>query len=289
MKVLVTGIRGQLGFDVMKELKKRDIDAIGVNSDTMDITKKDAVDAVFDEVHPDACIHPAAWTAVDRAEDEKEAVFLVNVTGTANIAAACAHHNAKLMYFSTDYVFNGEGEIPFKEDDETKPINVYGSSKLEGEKKVRKLIPARHFILRLEWVYGINGKNFVKTMLKLAKNHEHLRVVNDQIGSPTYTHDLAELVVDMIQTERYGTYHAANAGFCSWYEFAKEIFNDAGTDIDVEAVTSFNYPMRAKRPHNSRLNTSKLIEAGFKPLPPWQDALKRFMAELSDLRSEKEN
>lgn len=280
MRILVTGIRGQLGYDVMRALRARGLEAVGVNSEIMDIRKKDMVDAVFDKVRPNFCIHPAAWTAVDKAEDEPEAAYEVNAAGTAHIASACARHGAGLMYFSTDYVFDGEGERSFGPDDATHPINVYGSSKLEGEKCVQDFLPKRHFILRLEWVYGINGKNFVKTMLKLAKTCDHIRVVNDQIGSPSYTVDIAKLAVDMVSGDRFGTYHVANAGFCSWYEFAKSIFAHAGINMDVQPVTSKEYPTRAKRPHNSRFDTSRLKEAGFELLPPWEDALKRFLREL---------
>ena len=282
MKILVTGIRGQLGFDVMKVLKSRGIEAIGVNSDDMDITDPGRVKAVISSLRPDAVIHCAAWTAVDAAEDNEEAARKVNVDGTANIAKACADTGARLMYFSTDYVFDGEGEKPWKPEDKTGPVSVYGASKLDGENEVRRILPDRHFIIRLQWVYGINGRNFVKTMLNLAKTHDRLTVVNDQIGGPSYTPDIARLAADMIVTEEYGTYHAANTGYCSWYDFAREIFKEAGIDIVVEPVSSENYPAKARRPHNSRLDTSKLTERGFKQLPPWQDALKRFMTELRD-------
>lgn len=282
MKILVTGIRGQLGFDVMKVLKRRGIEAIGVNSDDMDITDPDRVRDVISSLRPDAVIHCAAWTAVDAAEDNMEAARKVNVDGTKNIARACADAGAKLMYFSTDYVFGGEGERPWRPEDKTGPVSVYGASKLDGENEVRRILPDRYFIIRLQWVYGINGKNFVKTMLNLAKTHDRLTVVDDQIGGPSYTPDIAELAADMIVTEKYGTYHAANTGYCSWYDFAREIFKEAGIDIVVEPVSSENYPAKAKRPHNSRLDTSKLTEQGFKQLPPWQDALKRFMKELKD-------
>ena len=282
MKGLVTGIRGQLGYDVMKVLKARGIEGIGVNSDDMDITSAAAVDKVIDETHPDAVIHCAAWTAVDAAEDNVDAARAVNVDGTANIARACARTGAKLMYFSTDYVFDGEGTTPWKPEDKTNPVSVYGQSKLDGENAVRELIPDRHFIIRLQWVYGINGKNFVKTMLKLAETHDHLTVVSDQVGGPSYTPDIARLAVDMIVTDEYGTYHAANTGYCSWYEFAKAIFKEAGKTVDVEPVSSDQYPAKAKRPHNSRLDTSKLTEHGFEQLPPWQDALSRFIKELNE-------
>ena len=282
MRVLVTGIRGQLGYDVMKVLAARGIEGIGVNSDDMDITSSDAVDAVMDRVKPDAVIHCAAWTAVDAAEDHEKEARAVNVDGTANIAGACARLGAKLMYFSTDYVFDGEGTRPWRPEDKTGPVSVYGKSKLDGENAVRRLLPDRHFIVRLQWVYGINGKNFVKTMLKLAETHDRLTVVDDQVGGPSYTPDIARLAVDMIATEEYGTYHAANTGYCSWYEFAKAIFAEAGISIQVDPVSSDQYPAKAKRPHNSRLDTSKLTEHGFAQLPPWQDALHRFIIELNN-------
>lgn len=281
-KILVTGIRGQLGYDVMKVLKARNIEAVGVNSDDMDITDSASVDRVFDRVRPDAVIHCAAWTAVDAAEDEAEACRAVNVTGTENIALACRRNGAVMMYFSTDYVFDGEGEIPWKPEDATGPQSVYGQSKLDGENAVRRILPDRHFIIRLQWVYGINGKNFVKTMLRLAETRDRLTVVCDQIGGPSYTPDIARLACDMIVTDRYGTYHAANTGFCSWYEFAKAIFAEAGKQIEVMPVTSDQYPAKAKRPHNSRLDTSRLSVNGFEQLPPWQDALHRFIRELNE-------
>lgn len=281
MKILVTGIRGQLGHDVVDELKARNIEAVGVNSDDMDITDRTSVDSVIDSIHPDAVIHCAAWTAVDAAEDEIEACRAVNVNGSEYIAEACRRTGAVMMYFSTDYVFDGEGTRPWKPDDRTAPVGVYGQSKLDGENAVRRILPDRHFIIRLQWVYGINGKNFVKTMLKLAETHDRLTVVSDQIGGPSYTRDIAVLACDMIQTDKYGTYHAANTGYCSWYEFAEAIFAEAGKNVAVLPVSSDEYPAKAKRPHNSRLDTSKLTENGFKQLPPWQDALHRFIAELN--------
>ena len=295
MKILVTGIRGQLGHDVMDALKARGIEAVGVNSSDMDVTDETKVREVIESVHPDAVIHCGAWTAVDAAEDHIEEARAVNGTGTAHVAAMCAEIGAKLMYFSTDYVFDGEGETPWKPEDPTGPKGVYGQTKLEGEEAVRRILPDRHFICRLQWVYGINGKNFVKTMLRLAEDHDRLTVVCDQIGGPSYTRDIAELAAEMILTDKYGTYHVANTGYCSWYEFACEIFKEAGytvmrekstescTDfghgkkITVLPVTSDQYPAKAKRPHNSRLDTSKLSEAGFSQLPSWQDALHRFI------------
>lgn len=281
MKILVTGVRGQLGHDVLEELEKRHIEAVGVNSDEMDIRDRESVDKVIDSIHPNAVIHCAAWTAVDAAEDESSACDAVNISGTEYIAEACRRNNAVMMYFSTDYVFDGEGDKPWKPEDKTAPIGAYGRSKCLGEEAVRRILPDQHFIIRLQWVYGINGKNFVKTMLRLAETHDTLTVVSDQVGGPSYTRDIARLACDMIVTDRYGTYHAANTGYCSWYEFAKAIFKEAGRDVKVVPVSSDAYPAKAKRPHNSRLDTSKLSKEGFKELPPWQDALHRFMAELN--------
>lgn len=281
MKILVTGVRGQLGHDVLEELEKRHIEAVGVNSDEMDIRDRESVDKVIDSIHPNAVIHCAAWTAVDAAEDETSACDAVNVFGTEYIAEACRRNNAVMMYFSTDYVFDGEGTKPWKPEDKTAPIGAYGRSKCLGEEAVRRILPDQHFIIRLQWVYGINGKNFVKTMLRLAETHDTLTVVSDQVGGPSYTRDIARLACDMIVTDRYGTYHAANTGYCSWYEFAKAIFKEAGRDVKVVSVSSDAYPAKAKRPHNSRLDTSKLSKEGFKELPPWQDALHRFIAELN--------
>ena len=281
MKILVTGVRGQLGHDVLEELEKRHIEAVGVNSDEMDIRDRESVDKVIDSIHPNAVIHCAAWTAVDAAEDETSACDAVNISGTEYIAEACRRNNAVMMYFSTDYVFDGEGDKSWKPEDKTAPIGAYGRSKCLGEEAVRRILPDQHFIIRLQWVYGINGKNFVKTMLRLAETRDTLTVVSDQVGGPSYTRDIARLACDMIVTDRYGTYHAANTGYCSWYEFAKAIFKEAGRDVKVVPVSSDAYPTKAKRPHNSRLDTSKLSKEGFKELPPWQDALHRFMAELN--------
>lgn len=280
MKILVTGIRGQLGYDVMKILKSRNIEALGVSSADMDITDRASVNRVMDGFGPDAVIHCAAWTAVDAAEDEEAACRSVNVDGTENIALACRRTGASMMYFSTDYVFGGEGTRPWKPGDETAPQSVYGRSKLDGENKVREILPDRHFIIRLQWVYGINGKNFVRTMLRLSETHDRLTVVADQVGGPSYTPDIARLACDMILTDRYGTYHAANTGYCSWYDFSKAIFEEAGRRVEVVPVTSDQYPAKAKRPHNSRLDTSALTENGFRQLPPWRDALHRFIEEL---------
>ena len=282
MKVLVTGVKGQLGYDVVNELKKRGHGAIGVDVDEMDITDAAAVSRVLGEVKPDAVIHCAAWTAVDAAEDNEEKVRLVNAVGTENIALECKKLGCKMMYISTDYVFDGQGAAPWKPDCKAyKPLNVYGQTKLEGEFAVAENVE-KFFIVRIAWVFGKNGNNFVGTMLKLGKTHDTLRVVNDQIGTPTYTYDLARLLVDMIGTEKYGYYHATNeGGYVSWYDFAVEIFRQAGYSTEVVPVTTEEYGRsRAKRPFNSRLDKGKLIENGFEPLPDWRDALKRYLAEI---------
>lgn len=284
MKVFVTGVKGQLGYDVMRELEKRDYDAVGVDIEEMDITDNKSVDKVITDANPDVVIHCAAWTAVDLAEDEdkKAKVHLVNAVGTENIAKVCKKLDCKMIYLSTDYVFDGQGTRPWKPDDEKHPLNVYGKSKYEGELAVEKLLE-KYFIVRIAWVFGENGKNFVRTMLNLGKTHDKITVVDDQIGSPTYTPDLAKLLVDMAESEKYGTYHATNEGFCSWYEFACEIFRQASEfdqaykNVSVLPVTSDKYPSKAKRPSNSRMNKDKLNENGFERLPDWQDALRRYI------------
>ena len=282
MKIFVTGVKGQLGHDIMLELAKRGIEGFGVDIEEMDITDPMAVEKVISAAAPDAVIHCAAWTAVDAAEDNEEKCRMVNASGTENIARVCGQRGIPLMYFSTDYVFDGEGERPWEPDDKPDPLNVYGLTKYEGELAVRKHAPEEHFILRIQWVYGLNGKNFVKTMLKLAETHDHLTVVDDQTGSPTYTPDIARLAVDMILTEKFGTYHVANTGYCTWCEFAKEIFRLAGKKVTVEPVTSEAFAAKAKRPHNSRMDLSKVTENGFAPLPAWQDALARYLKVLQE-------
>lgn len=300
MKILVTGVNGQLGHDVMLELLKRGHAAVGCGSSPeyhgmqdavasmpyvqMDITDEDAVSKVMNEVKPDCVCHCAAWTAVDTAEDpeNKDKVFAVNVDGTRNLARACQALDAKVMYISTDYVFNGQGTEPWKADSqEFAPLNVYGKSKLYGELAVKELL-TKYFIVRIAWVFGLNGNNFVKTMLKVGKTHDTLRVVNDQIGTPTYTADLARLLVDMLETEKYGTYHATNeGGYISWYDFATEIFRQAGYSTKVIPVTTEEYGLsKARRPFNSRLDKSKLKEQGFQPLPDWRDGVRRYLEEL---------
>lgn len=279
MKLLVTGVKGQLGHDVVKECEKRGITAIGVDIEEMDITDAKACERVIKESKVDAVIHCAAYTAVDAAEDNIELCRKINAQGTENIVKVCRELNIKMMYFSTDYVFNGKGDRPWKTDDERSPLNVYGQTKYEGELAVENSLE-KYFILRIAWVFGVNGKNFIKTMLRLGKEKGAVSVVNDQIGSPTYTADLAVLVVDMIQTDKYGTYHATNEGLCSWYEFACQIFNEAKMDVKVTPVSSDAFPAKAKRPSNSRMDKSKLTENGFSLLPGWQDALKRYLGEI---------
>ena len=294
MKVFVTGVGGQLGHDVMNELHKRGLTCVGsdlaptcdafASYVPMDITDAPAVSRVLREVKPDAVIHCAAWTAVDLAEDEaqKPKVRAINVDGTANIAASCRELDCKMVYISTDYVFDGRGETPWHPDcKDYKPLSFYGQTKLDGELAVASTV-AKHFIVRTAWVFGRNGKNFIRTMLSLGKKYDTLRVVNDQIGTPTYTMDLARLLVDMVQTEHYGYYHATNSGgYISWYDFACEIFRLAGRPTQVTPVTTEEYGLsKAARPFNSRLDSSKLMQMGFAPLPTWRDALERYLKEI---------
>lgn len=279
MKVLVTGVKGQLGYDVVNELRKRDIDPIGVDIQEMDITDADSVDRVITASQADAVIHCAAYTAVDAAEDNQEICHKVNVDGTQNIATVCKKLGIKMMYISTDYVFDGQGTRPWEPEDERHPLNVYGQTKYEGELSIQNTLD-QYFIVRIAWVFGVNGKNFIKTMLNLAETHDHLTVVNDQYGSPTYTYDLARLLVDMIVTDKYGIYHATNEGICTWYEFACEIFRQAGVQVEVEPVSSEAFPAKAKRPSNSRMSKDKLEQNGFRRLPAWQDAVGRYLKEL---------
>lgn len=279
MRVFVTGVKGQLGYDVMNELEKQGLEGIGVDIDEMDITDADQVNKVIKEAAPDAVIHCAAYTAVDAAEDNEEICRKVNAQGTENIAKVCEELDIKMMYISTDYVFNGQGERPWEPDDEREPLNVYGQTKYEGELAIEEHVK-KFFTVRIAWVFGVNGKNFIKTMLNLGKTHDHLTVVDDQTGSPTYTYDLARLLVDMIQTDKYGRYHATNEGLCTWYEFACEIFKQAGMNVSVAPVSSDEYPAKAKRPSNSRMDKSKLTANGFQPLPTWQDALSRYLKEI---------
>lgn len=282
MKVLVTGVTGQLGYDVMKELERRRIQAEAASREQFDITDEAAVRSFIISARPDAIIHCAAYTAVDKAEDEPDLCRRVNADGTRNIAAACRDAGAKMIYISTDYVFPGVGMTPYEPGDPTGPLNVYGASKLAGEQAVKDLLE-RYFIVRISWVFGANGKNFVKTMLHLAQSHKELNVVNDQTGSPTYTADLAPLLCDMAETEKYGVYHATNEGFCSWAQFAEEIFKDAELNVRVNPIPTSAYPLKATRPLNSRLSKACLDAAGFKRLPSWRDAVKRYISTLQHL------
>ncbi|MCI9211440.1 MAG: dTDP-4-dehydrorhamnose reductase [Ruminococcus sp.] len=276
MRILVTGVKGQLGYDVVNELKKRGHTPIGVDVEEMDITDASAVEKEIKKEPLDAVIHCAAYTAVDAAEDNRELCMRVNAEGTRNIARVCRELDLKMVYISTDYVFDGEGERPWEPDDPREPLNVYGESKYQGELAVEEYLE-KYFTVRIAWVFGVNGKNFIRTMLRLAESQKEINVVNDQIGSPTYTYDLAVLLADMVETEKYGRYHATNEGLCTWYEFAKEIFRQAGADVKVNPVSSDEFPAKAKRPHNSRMDKSKLVQNGFRPLPTWQDALKRYL------------
>lgn len=288
MKVFVTGVGGQLGYDVLNELKKRGHECVGSDITEsaeikLDITDKAAVVVALTEINPDAVIHCAAWTAVDAAEDEenKAKVYAVNVAGTKNIAKACKKLDCKMIYISTDYVFKGQGTEPWRADcKEYAPLNYYGETKLEGELAVSEILD-KYFIVRIAWVFGLNGKNFIKTMINVGKTHDAVRVVNDQIGTPTYTFDLARLLVDMAESEKYGYYHATNeGGYISWYDFCCEFYKQYGLSTKVIPLTTAEYGLsKAARPFNSRLDKSKLIEAGFKPLPTWQDAVKRYLQE----------
>lgn len=279
MRVLVTGVKGQLGSDIAAELKLRAEECIGADIADFDITDRGATVGTIKKYMPDCVIHCAAFTDVNGAEEKRGLCERINVLGTENVALACNEADAKLIYISTDYVFNGEGMRPYKPNDERNPINFYGMTKSLGEDKVRSICP-KHFIVRTSWVFGKNGTNFVKTMLRLGEQMEGLTVVDDQIGSPTYTPDLARLLCDMAATERYGTYHATNEGFCSWYDFAKKIMELSGIGCNIKPIASKDYPSPAKRPQNSRLSKEKLVQNGFYKLPPWEDALKRFIKVL---------
>lgn len=281
MRVLVTGVKGQLGYDVMNELAKRGYEGVGVDIEEMDITDADAVDRVIKESKVDHVVHCAAWTAVDAAEDNVDICRKINADGTENIAKVCKELDIPMIYFSTDYVFDGQGTRPWEPDDPVvSPLNVYGQTKYEGEQAVEKYLD-KYYIVRIAWVFGINGKNFIKTMLNLGKTHEMLTVVDDQIGTPTYTYDLSRLVVDMLEKEEYGKYHVTNeGGYISWADFAKEIFRQANVNVVVKPVTTAEYGAKAVRPYNSRLEKKKLDEHGFRRLPDWQDALSRYLKEI---------
>ncbi len=277
--ILITGILGQLGYDLSKELASRGVEFIAPSLEELELsTEAGAKNFILDK-KPDTVIHCAAYTAVDKAESEPEDAIQVNGFGTRWIAEACREIDAKMIYISTDYVFGGDGKIPYEVHDEKNPVNMYGRTKLLGEDSVAALL-TKYFIVRTSWVFGINGHNFIKTMLRLAESHKKIRVVNDQIGSPTYTVDLSKLLADMSATEKFGIYHATNEGFCSWADFAKEIFEQAGLDVEVEGIPTIEYPTPARRPFNSRLSKKSLDEAGFNRLPAWQDALKRYLVEL---------
>lgn len=281
--IVVTGANGQLGSDVVKELESRNMPVSGIGRSNLDITDKAAVLKYFELHNPEAVIHCAAYNFVDKAEDDKENCNLVNIKGTENIALACKKTNAKLMFFSTDYVFNGDKIGEYEVDDRKKPLSFYGQSKSLAEDKITEVLD-QFFILRISWLFGTNGSNFVKTMLKLSETEENINVVNDQIGSPTYTKDLAKLVCDMIVTEKFGTYHATNEGFCSWAEFAEKIFEFTGKNMVVNPVNSTDYSSKAKRPLNSKLSKKSLSNAGFSRLPDWDDALRRFLKEMEQLK-----
>lgn len=280
MRILVTGASGQLGYDVERELERRGIEHLGTSSKELDITDREAVERLMAAYRPDAAIHCAAYTKVDLAEDEPERCWAVNADGTRNMAAACRKTGAKLLYISTDYVFPGTGEQFRRTDDPVSPVNTYGRSKLAGELAVQSLLE-KYFIVRISWVFGKNGNNFVKTMLRLAETKADLSVVCDQIGSPTYTADLAPLLCDMVQTERYGVYHATNEGTCAWSEFAEAIFELAGRQVVVHPIPTSAYPTRAVRPLNSRMSKERLRDNGFQELPEWKNALARYLKEIT--------
>lgn len=279
--ILVTGVNGQLGYDVVKVLNERNIECLGIDRDELDITDKEAVNEYIIKLKPEAVIHCAAYTAVDKAEDEYEVCRKVNVDGTENIAKACKEIDAKMIYISTDYVFSGLGDKEFEIDGDINPHSVYGKTKYEGELKAKEILD-KHFIVRISWVFGINGNNFVKTMIRLGKEKESLNVVCDQIGSPTYTADLAPVLCDMVVSEKYGVYHATNEGFCSWAEFAEEIMKQSRLNCKVNPIPTSEYPSRAVRPLNSRMSKKKLVENEFSVLPEWKDALERYLNELNE-------
>jgi dTDP-4-dehydrorhamnose reductase len=281
-KVLVTGVAGQLGYDVMRELEKRNIAAAGADIGEFDLTDEAAVLEFAAAARPTAIVHCAAYTAVDQAEDESEKAYAVNVSGSRNIALAARQAGAKLVYIGTDYVFDGEKDGAYDADDPKNPLCVYGKTKLRGEEECKKIVPERLFIVRLSWVFGKNGKNFVKTMLQLSENRNEISVVADQKGSPTYTPDAARLICDLTRTEKFGTYQVSNEGVCSWHEFATEIMRQSGRDMWIRPVTAAEYSTRARRPQNSVFSKKELDENGFARLPHWKDALKRFLIEMEE-------
>ncbi len=277
--ILVTGVTGQLGHDVVKELERRGEKFIAATRKEINLLTEDGAKNFILEKKPDTVIHCAAYTAVDKAESEAETALTVNGLGTRWIATACREIGAKMLFVSTDYVFGGDGRAPYEIDSEKAPVNTYGRSKLLGEDAVAAILE-KNFVVRISWVFGINGKNFVKTMLNLADKNKKLKIVDDQVGSPTYTADLAPLLCDMVKTEKFGFYHATNEGFCSWAEFAEEIFKQAGKKVEVEKIATVDYPTPAKRPFNSRMSKKSLDDAGFKRLPSWQSAVERYLKEL---------
>ncbi len=274
--IIVTGAAGQLGSDVCQVLKEKNIPHKGIDKDDVDITSKEAVDIYFQSIDFDVIIHCAAYTAVDKAEDEKELCFSINAKGTENLAGVCKEKNAAIIYISTDYVFSGEGTEPFNVDDEKSPLSIYGKSKYEGERAVMNLCD-KYFIVRTSWVFGEQDRNFIATMLRLAQTREEINVVCDQVGSPTYSKDLAVLLTEMAQTEKYGVYHATNTGFCSWFELAKKVFEYKNIPVKVTPVTSEEYPTAAKRPKNSRLSKKSLTDSSFSLLPHWENAVGRYL------------
>ena len=280
MKVLVTGVKGQLGYDVIKRLESLNIECLGVDIADFDLTNEEETKKYLKSYSPDILVHCAAYTAVDKAEDDKERCRNINVTGTRYLAESCKELGARMVYISTDYVFDGQGTEPFEVSDKPNPINFYGQTKYDGELEIQKALD-KYFIIRISWVFGVNGNNFVKTMIKLGKERDQLNVVCDQVGSPTYTYDLARLISDMIVTDKYGVYHATNEGYCSWDEFACEIFKMSGLDTKVNPIKTEDYPTKATRPRNSRLSKNSLDKAGFARLPDWKESLERYIKEIT--------
>lgn len=279
MKVLVTGVNGQLGYDVVKELEKREHQAVGVDREMMDLTSTQQIKECIENVNPEAIIHCAAYTAVDKAEDEEELCRRVNAIATKDIAEYAKELDIPMIYISTDYVFDGTKDGEYTEEDIPNPINVYGKTKYEGEVYVQELLE-KYYIVRISWVFGENGNNFIDTMLRLSKEKDSISVIDNQVGSPTYTKDLAPLLVDMIETNRYGVYHATNEGFCSWYEFAKEIFKIADIDVDLKSINTREYPTKATRPINSKMSKDKIIKNEFTHLRNWKDALREYIGNV---------
>ncbi|NME83080.1 dTDP-4-dehydrorhamnose reductase [Clostridium sp. SM-530-WT-3G] len=277
--ILITGVNGQLGFDIAKELKRRNVEFIGTAKNDLDVTDREATENYILKINPDCVIHCAAYTDVDRAEEEKDMCYKVNCIGTENIARACKKAGAKMIYISTDYIFDGKGKIPFEVNDAANPLNVYGRSKYEGEKKVSGLLE-KYFIVRVSWIFGANGKNFVKSMLNLGTRNRNLNVVCDQVGSPTYTVDLAVILCDMLASDQYGVYNVTNEGFCSWAEFAEEIMKQSNLGCKINYISTKKYRTKATRPLNSRMSKLKLYRAGFKRMPLWNDALNRYLREI---------